>query len=38
MARAWEPTIDTDIWVELPERQFVRLAAIILAQGGVPCA
>jgi len=27
-------TIDTDIWVELPDRQFVRLTSIICRQGG----
>lgn len=31
-------TIDTDIWVELPERQFVRLTQIIVRHGGVMLA
>ena len=31
-------TIDTDIWVELPARQFVRLTAIIQKQRGTMLA
>jgi len=31
-------TIDTDFWVELPERQFVRLTAMILRLGGTMLA
>ncbi len=31
-------TIDTDIWVELPPRQFVRLSAIVIHLGGVMLA
>lgn len=31
-------TIDTDIWVELPERQFVRLTTIVMKQGGAMLA
>jgi hypothetical protein len=31
-------TIDTDIWVELPPRQFVRLTAIIMHLGGIMLA
>lgn len=31
-------TIDTDIWVALPERQFVRLTAIILKEKGTMLA
>jgi hypothetical protein len=31
-------TLDTDIWVELPERQFVRLTKIVLALGGTMLA
>lgn len=27
-------TIDVDIWVDLPERQYVRLLNLVLAQGG----
>ena len=31
-------TIDTDIWVDLPERQYVRLLNIVLKQGGTALA
>jgi len=31
-------TLDTDIWVELPERQFVRLTALILRFRGTMLA
>lgn len=31
-------TLDTDLWVELPERSFVKLYAIVLEQGGVMLA
>ena len=31
-------TLDTDIWVELPERRFVRLTAIIVRLGGTMLA
>ena len=31
-------TLDTDIWVDLPERQYVRLMNIILKQGGTALA
>ncbi len=31
-------TLDTDLWVALPERQFVRLTAIVLRLGGVMLA
>lgn len=31
-------TLDTDIWVDLPSRQFVRLIGIIVAQGGTMLA
>lgn len=31
-------TLDTDIWVELPERQFVKLTKIILELGGTMLA
>ena len=27
-------TIDTDIWVDLPERQYIRLMNLVLKQGG----
>jgi len=27
-------TLDTDIWVDLPERQYVRLMNLVLKQGG----
>ena len=27
-------TIDTDIWVDLPERQYIRLMNLVLQQGG----
>jgi hypothetical protein len=31
-------TIDTDIWVDLPERQYVRLLNMVVKQGGTPMA
>jgi hypothetical protein len=31
-------TLDTDIWVELPEREFVRLTAIVARLGGTMLA
>lgn len=31
-------TIDTDIWVEIPERHFVRLTGIVIKQGGIMLA
>ena len=31
-------TTDTDIWVDLPERQYVRLLNLVLKQGGTPLA
>jgi len=31
-------TLDTDIWVDLPERQYVRLMNIVLKQGGTALA
>ena len=31
-------TIDTDIWVELPSREFVRLTAIVMDLGGIMLA
>jgi len=31
-------TLDTDIWVNLPERQFVRLNALVQAEGGTMLA
>jgi len=31
-------TLDTDIWVDLPERQYIRLMKIILSQGGTALA
>ncbi len=31
-------TLDTDIWVDLPERQYVRLMNLILKQGGTALA
>src|SRR6266511_446748 len=31
-------TLDTDIWVDLPERQYVRLMNLILGQGGTALA
>lgn len=31
-------TTDTDIWVDLPERQYVRLMALVVQQGGTPMA
>ena len=31
-------TTDTDIWVDLPERQYVRLLNLVSRQGGTPMA
>jgi hypothetical protein len=31
-------TTDTDIWVDLPERQYVRLLNLVTHQGGTPMA
>src|SRR2546421_4843115 len=31
-------TIDTDIWVDLHERQYVRLMNLVVTQGGTPLA
>jgi hypothetical protein len=31
-------TTDTDIWVDLPERQYVRLLHLVVKQGGTPMA
>src|SRR5437867_12517188 len=31
-------TLDTDIWVDLPERQYVRLMNLVVKQGGTPLA
>jgi hypothetical protein len=31
-------TTDTDIWVDLPERQYVRLLDLVIKQGGTPMA
>ena len=31
-------TIDVDVWVDLPERQYVRLMNLVLKQGGVVLA
>jgi hypothetical protein len=31
-------TTDTDIWVDLPERQYVRLLSLVCQQGGTPMA
>ena len=31
-------TTDTDIWVDLPERQYVRLMGLVLKQGGTTMA
>lgn len=33
-----ETTIDTDIWVDLPERQYIRLMNLCLSQGGTAMA
>ncbi len=33
-----ETTIDTDIWVDLPERQYIRLMNICVNQGGTAMA
>src|SRR5438046_1151070 len=29
-------TTDTDIWVDLPERQYIRLPNLVVKQGGAP--
>ena len=31
-------TIDTDFWVDLPERQYIRLMNLVLKQGGTALA
>jgi hypothetical protein len=31
-------TFDTDIWVDLPERQYIRLMDLVLKQGGTALA
>jgi hypothetical protein len=31
-------TIDTDLWVDLPERQYIRLMNLVVKQGGTPIA
>lgn len=31
-------TTDTDIWVDLPERHYVRLMKLVVDQGGTPMA
>jgi hypothetical protein len=31
-------TLDTDIWVDLPERQYVRLMNLVVKQGGTQLA
>jgi hypothetical protein len=31
-------TIDTDLWVDLPERQYIRLMNLVIKQGGTPVA
>jgi hypothetical protein len=31
-------TTDTEIWVDLPERQYVRLLSLVAQQGGTPMA
>ena len=31
-------TTDTDIWVDLPERQYVRLLNLVVSQDGTPMA
>jgi hypothetical protein len=31
-------TTDTDIWVDLPERQYIRLLNLVVKQGGAPMA
>ena len=31
-------TLDTDLWVDLPERQYIRLMNLVLKQGGTALA
>jgi hypothetical protein len=31
-------TVDTDLWVDLPERHYVRLMNLVVQQGGTPLA
>jgi hypothetical protein len=31
-------TLDTDIWVDLPERHYIRLMNLVVKQGGTPLA
>lgn len=31
-------TLDTDIWVDLPGRQYIRLLTLVVRQGGTPLA
>ena len=31
-------TLDTDLWVDLPERQYIRLLNLVVKQGGTPLA
>jgi hypothetical protein len=31
-------TLDTDFWVDLPERQYIRLLNLVVKQGGTPMA